>query len=245
MMDKQERRRIDRDIQKIFADDADQCSICRSPFPHNGKTFLGRMAGRKGAVVGECCVDQLNLVMGEGVYLTKGYDVLEQGTSSGRAPSSQQEIDDALSAIQTYVADTDKKAGDIIRRAGVTSERGSVNMLPSPWKTDDANWFQANPSRSHRLRTAHAGEVEALPSDYTDEPLPPRHEMQIVVRQVEPGARVRLAFGRNLDTPVPDDEAVLHALFDAISGSRPGDKVISVAEIAALAARYSPPKQAS
>lgn len=245
MTDKQEQRRLERDIQKIFSEDADHCSICRAPFPHNGKTFMGRIAGRKGAVVGECCAGQLNLVIGEGVYLTKGYDVLEQGTRPGRAPSSQREIDQAVSAIQAYVSGTDQRAGDIMRRAGVTSERGAINMLSSPWKTDDAKWFEANPSRSHRLRVAHVGEIDALPSDYKDEPLPLRHEMQIVVRQVEPGARVRLAFGRNLDTPIPDNEAVLHALFDTISGNRSGDKVISVAEIARLATRYAPPKQTS
>lgn len=206
---------------------------------------MGRAAGRKGAVVGECCVDQLNIVIGEGVYLAKGYDVLEHVGTSGRAPSSHEEIDQAVSAIQAYVTNADQRAGDIIRRAGVTSERGSVNMLPSPWKADDAEWFEDNPSRSHRLRAAHAGEVEALPLDYKEAPLPHRHEMQIVVRQVEPGARIRMAFGRNLDMPIPEDEAVLHALFDTISANRPGDKVISVTEIATLAARYSSPTQTS
>jgi hypothetical protein len=42
---------------------------------------------------------------------------------------------------------------------------------------------------------------------------------------------------RNLDTPIPDIEAVHHALFDTVSNSEGG--VISVREVAELAQKYA------
>ena len=45
------------------------------------------------------------------------------------------------------------------------------------------------------------------------------HEIQVLVRQLAPGQRLRLGFGRNTECPIPDLEPVLHALFDIISSA--------------------------
>jgi hypothetical protein len=88
------------------------------------------------------------------------------------------------------------------------------------------------------------GELESFPPDAVPTTLPPDHEIQVVIRQVEPGQRIRAPFGRNLGTPVPDVEAVIHALFDSVAQPRGEGVVISVEEVAKLAERYSGPPEA-
>jgi hypothetical protein len=51
-------------------------------------------------------------------------------------------------------------------------------------------------------------------------PTPPDCELQVLVRQVEPGKRVRVGFHRLLEMPIPDDENFIHALFDLVSENR-------------------------
>jgi hypothetical protein len=53
-----------------------------------------------------------------------------------------------------------------------------------------------------------------------DWPPLPGHEFQVLVRQVEPGARIRLPFGRNLNVEILDNEATIHALFDLAAHAR-------------------------
>jgi hypothetical protein len=73
-------------------------------------------------------------------------------------------------------------------------------LEPPAWQADDREWFKANPGRSHRLRQRFPGETFG---DST--PLaapPPRHEFQVLVRQLEPGKRTRLPFCRNIDCAI-------------------------------------------
>jgi len=99
----------------------------------------------------------------------------------------------------------------------------------APWKSDDAAWFEAHPTRLHRIRPL-IGEEAASFGSISEQPMPPRHELQVLVRQIEPGQRVRSPFGRNLDTPIPDDEAALHALFDVVTNTG-GGADISTGEV--------------
>jgi hypothetical protein len=112
-------------------------------------------------------------------------------------------------------------------------------MSDSPWKADDAAWFEANPTRSHRLRPILAGEAEQLFDGSSVPVLPPGHEYQVLVRQVQPGNRLRLPFGLNLEIHIPDVEAVAHALFDVVAGSEGG--VVNGREVIELAKRYEAP----
>jgi hypothetical protein len=69
--------------------------------------------------------------------------------------------------------------------------------------------------------------------------VPPSHELQVLVRQVEPGSRIRVAFCRNLACPIPNDDAVLRATFDLnLKDGKPG-AVLTVREVAGLAVKYA------
>jgi hypothetical protein len=240
-MNRAERRRIDREIKKVIQSDGDNCNICRRPFQHNEKTFYGRSTAGTAVVLGECCLPRLEYGVGQGLYVGRTYDVLSgiaQPVSKKR--KKPEDIEGAVDAFQTFFANVDAVADDASNRAGISTARSSVNVLPSLWKSDDAAWFAENRDRSHRLRPAFPGEAETLPSDYSDTVLPPRHEFQMLVRQVEPGQRIRTAFARNLDTPIPDIEPVIHALFDTMFSQRDPGAVISVEEVAKLAKLYVP-----
>ncbi|GAK70670.1 hypothetical protein RRU01S_13_00080 [Agrobacterium rubi TR3 = NBRC 13261] len=54
--------------------------------------------------------------------------------------------------------------------------------------------------------------------------MPPRHEIQVLMRPLEPGKRIRVPLGQNLDMPIPDQEEAIHGLFDIVSDrSRTGN----------------------
>lgn len=79
------------------------------------------------------------------------------------------------------------------------------------------------------------GELEGLP--HSKAPLPAGHEFEVLVRQIEPGVRLRIVFCRNVGVPIADVEPLIHALFDVVSASEGG--VISGAQVAELAMRYA------
>lgn len=89
------------------------------------------------------------------------------------------------------------------------------DALRWPWARDDAAWFAARPSRSHRVRRAYPGEFEPFDLD-------PAAGWRTVVRQVETGARLRLpVFMPSLAREIEDDAAA-HALFDCVqAGIKP------------------------
>jgi len=77
---------------------------------------------------------------------------------------------------------------------------------------DDHDWFQANPRRAHRVREYVVGEFR--PTDN-----PPRKRggwrLGVVVRQVRPGVRIRVAFWVVEDWDLRNvPEHVASALFD-------------------------------
>lgn len=118
----------------------------------------------------------------------------------------------------------------------MTPGTGSITLKPTAWKTDDAAWFVKNPTRSHRARKLFEGELPTLGSP--PENVPPGHEVQVLVRQVEPGKRVRHQFIRNLEAPVPDVESILHALFDLATRGEEG-KEVQKSAVVALASSYA------
>ena len=104
-----------------------------------------------------------------------------------------------------------------------------------PWVRADRRWFRKHRKRSHRLRKAFPGEIAEL---YGEE-IP--NSDWIIVRQLEPGIRKRLAMWFEKPPPLgiidsPAMEHYLHAGFDLLisaGGSVP------MSEIAALAKRYA------
>jgi hypothetical protein len=79
------------------------------------------------------------------------------------------------------------------------------------WREKDARWFRKHPRRSHRLRTPISGEWAEYPP-VSQEGLAPL----TLVRQIAPGARMRLPVFARPDAVIPDDEHFLHALFDEL-----------------------------
>ena len=83
-------------------------------------------------------------------------------------------------------------------------------------KDDDRTWFAQHPTRTHRTRSLHSGDSR-IPRP------PPGHEVLVLVRQVEPGMRLKRFFYINQQKlPVPDIEALAHALFDVVDGGNSG-----------------------
>ena len=212
-------KRIERGIQKLIKADGDHCSICRRPFAHGDRTHYGRIAGQRPAIAGDCCADRINLTLGMGVYTDRQYDVLAkaEGGPAPKRAESPEALSDMVDGLHSFITGVDVRAAEIGSRAGMGTKSAATFLKPSHWKTDDAAWFAARPDRSHRLRPLLKDELETLPGAIRTSRLPKGHELQVLVRQVEPGARVRTFFGRNLAVPIADEEAVIHALFDLVS----------------------------
>lgn len=218
--------------------DGDNCSSCRKPLAHNSRTFGGVNAIGTSLLVGECCQDVLKETVLSGLYLDRSYGDLDKGRGSppprGMGPS---EVDTALQLLQQGFAFADQQAESVANLAGLPGGRPYVTLGDTEWKRDDADWFRKNSTRSHRLRPLVAGEKNAFPGTGLTEEFPPRHELQVLVRQVAPGQRMRLPFVRNIDIPIPDVEAVIHALFD-IFGDSTKQRVVHVEEVVERALRY-------
>ena len=56
-LSRQQRRRLDRQLRKLFRHDV--CSICGNTFKHNSRTAAGFDAQGDVAVACECCFDRL------------------------------------------------------------------------------------------------------------------------------------------------------------------------------------------
>lgn len=78
--------------------------------------------------------------------------------------------------------------------------------------------FEQHPERSHRARFPFDGEIAPEQS----ESAPDGHQLLLLLRQVEPGKRIKVGFFiSNELLPVPDIEAVAHALFDIATKREP------------------------
>jgi hypothetical protein len=231
-MNRGERRRVGKELDKIMKKAPDNCTLCGAPFPHNSRTFGGAIANGKVHLVGQCCAARLAVVILQGVYMNRHADAIPM-PRNGMVPPSQlsaEEIEQNFTRIQAAYAELDGIADQAARRAGLpTDSKGSVVLGDHPWKQDDAEWFEARPDRSHRLREPFDGEVDATFGGRLP-PAPPGHRVVIIIRQVEPGRRVRLPFFANNEVPVPDDEQILHGLFDSIGQQTEG--AISARQVA-------------
>lgn len=239
-MNRSERRRYEKEFPKILKKAGDACGICRKPFPHNSRTFGGVLPDGQAALAGECCQNQLDVVMGSGVYINQNTDAILNAIGQMKGGSGSQPVADALEAsrnLQSGIGGLDRIVQSTMQRAGVTGPVSGISLSDTPWKTDDALWFENHPDRSHRLRPMHAGEQETLPPEMKEAVIPVDHRWEILVRQIKQGQRVRSAFCRNTSMDIPDIEEVIHAIFDTVAHPRPGE-TITVQEIAALAKRY-------
>jgi hypothetical protein len=85
------------------------------------------------------------------------------------------------------------------------------------WKIDDRTWFEKNPTRSHRARMPFGSDHYTYVSMDRPECAP-----LVLVRQTSPGTWLRLGFDLSASmVPPPDDEALIHAMFEVASGREP------------------------
>ena len=234
------RRRVERHLRKMMEVDGDKCSLCKKPFPHNGQTFGGVTSAGVPAMVSECCRPRLKEIVLSGVYVNRSYDGMRiEGDTRSGASLPPDQIMGAVDQLQKHFAAIDKLSADIARRGGIHSDTPNITFSETAWKTDDAAWFKNNPARSHRLRPVFSGEDTALSKGSSMSALPLGHEFQVLVRQIEPGKRVRTPFYTNVKVPIPNDEAIIHALFDMLANPSRKQGVVSIDEVAELAKKYS------
>lgn len=126
---------------------------------------------------------------------------------------------------------TDDQLRDTAKRYGGAPGAVHTVLDDLPWKRDDADWFEKNPTRAHRIRLEFPGEFNGQIS------APPAGFVSIVVvRQLSPGFRLRSPLAHPKHFPIPEDEATAHALFDMDAQGKLGPNC--GAELDALIEKY-------
>jgi hypothetical protein len=155
-------------------------------------------------------------------FTHRRYDFLHHPAAKPEPPPpelSPEQIVEALALCREAVAEVDKKFADIGRLGGVSHVR-QISTEDRPWKADDRVWFEQNPSRSHRARAPFPNEFDGCDERLTK--VPPGRALTVLLRQVEPGTRIKTVLEFNAAwLPVPNDEAVIHALFEIAAGREP------------------------
>jgi hypothetical protein len=218
-MSRQQRRQFERQLRKLMRTKGDNCSLCDAEFQHNVRTFGGYDQDGKVALVGECCVERLLEVHTAGICSRRNYDFLPAGENRRGRGLGPEQLAHALGALERAIAFADEEVkDDLWRRGGVNQPpQARISVLDHPWKKDDREWFEQHPARAHRARFPFDGEVEA-------EKLvaPQGHQLLVLLRQVEPGKRIKSGFFISDELlPVPDVEAVAHVLFDIATRRQP------------------------
>jgi len=203
---RQQRRRIDRQLRKLLHQDT--CSVCGNPHKHNSQTTSGLDAQGNVVVAGKCCASQVAMVFGLGFYSNRHYDFLSPRGSKPDTQPTNEQILNAIAAYQQAIADTDKWLDGVERRGGGIRPT-HVGLSNHPWTVDDRDWFKQHRKRSHRMRAPFPGELDGVE-------IPAGRKVIMLVRQVEPGRRMRVAFDPDavLLPGSPRDEAFAHALFE-------------------------------
>lgn len=239
-MNRAERRRFEREFPKIVRRSGDNCGLCGLELMHNTKAYGGFDLNHCVVLVGECCVHRMSAIHRTGIYFSQatGARHSDECVELSRK-STGTDVDVAVRALHAFYSGVDRMTADTLRDGGVDSIAPDlVDIADSPWKDDDAKWFRDHPNRSHRLRAVYPGEAESVAGRVSPAEVPAHHQMVILVRQVSVGRRLRIAFYRNLEAPIPDIEELIHAIFDTVT--QPGRRgAIRAEEVMALANRYS------
>ncbi|OLU00874.1 hypothetical protein BVK86_20300 [Pseudomonas reinekei] len=177
--------------------------------------------------------------MASGVYVTENIDSIPRIKPNIKSSHVTQEgVATAIASIQSHFTTLDKMSDRVMRQAGIKGQPNNVYLGEIPWKADDSDWFKAHPNRSHRMRPIYSGEAVTLSKELIIPPPLENHRYEILVRQVEVGKRIRTVFCRNTKAYIPDEEEVIHAIFDIVSRSGTTG-VLTFNEVEALAVRYN------
>jgi hypothetical protein len=246
------RRKADREIRQLMRDD--HCSLCKRALEHNEQTFGGLTADDRAALVGTCCANQLTTLTGIGVYINSATvshlvsAAKPAGRSSAGEALSPEKAVETVAKVRAAIAKLDDFTGRTARAAGLDPAKVVfAGAGDTPWKTDDAAWFEAHPTRAHRVRAPFPDETfpTLAPSQ-----LPATAVVRVMVRQVEPGKRVRTRFvidgtrsGSNFLDLMSDlfeladgSEEIAHALFDLNQQTKGGS--IHSKDVVAMVRKY-------
>jgi hypothetical protein len=204
-LQRRQRRAVERRLRELVRRGV--CSVCGNYdcFEHGRRVTAGLDANGHIVLAGECCSSRVVEIFRAGLILNREYDFLPP--LSVMATDAQ--IAEKVATTQKLVAYADTQCAGVERRGG-GGPIGDISLRDHPWKSNDREWFKRNPSRAHRMRLAYPGELE-------DETTKDRagHTRIMLVRQVEPGNRVKNDFYIRTDLlSLPDTEAVAHALFE-------------------------------
>jgi hypothetical protein len=231
-LNRQQRRYIERGIKALAK--RDHCSIYREPFAHNSRSWGG--LDESGTVILTCagCADQLAYIHVTGLVLHRNYDFFNDNKKTARKGDGDFDLDAALEDARDLVNTADEQVDRVARFGGVSSPFPNVNILDAPWKDDDRAWFKQHSDRSHRIRLPFPGEVTKKID------VPEGHELYLLIRQIEPGNRLKCSGFLNKEVlPLPDVEALAHVLFDIFVSNNGGtDGPVSSAQVRALVERY-------
>jgi hypothetical protein len=237
-MNRTARRRYEKEVPKILRKNGDNCGVCRAPLTHNAQTFGGLLPNGEVVLTSSCCVRKLEMIMGSGVYIKQNTDaivsVLEQ------APGKRMPVQDGFAAVdrlRSGIDAVDAMTEEVMRKGGMVTSPTCISLSNTPWKSDDAAWFERNKNRTHRMRPMHPGEQEQMPLHLQQFQIPEGHRCEILVRQVVKGQRIRSLFFRNTEIDIPDSDEVIHAIFDIVAAGG-GDGVIRPELILAIAEQY-------
>jgi hypothetical protein len=126
-----------------------------------------------------------------------------------------------LGSLQGAVTKIDEEMALAMRDAGYPGRKASpISFERTPWKDDDAAWFKANPTRSHRARPAFPGEVS---DDDAGKGEGKYTLLVVLLRQVKPGSRLKISCWTDLDRDTVDTlgEEYVHAWVDAAMTRQP------------------------
>jgi hypothetical protein len=237
---RQQRQRINKVLNKLVAHEA--CSICGSAWKHNTRTAYGLDRNGRIVAVGECCLNEVVVAFGRGFFSERRYDFLNQPQRERGAPppnpAPRRNSETSVPKFLSPEPAPGTKTAKPIERGGVEWHGVDVigeifSALDHSWKTDDRTWFEENPQRSHRARMPLAGEEFLFGTNSL-----PECTSFILVRQIKPGTRIRRGFYLNtVLLPVPDDEALIHAMFEIASGRGPAPRTMQ--EFCALREKYA------
>lgn len=239
-MNRSDRRWFHKEFTKVLNKSGGVCGICKVSLQYNCQTYGGIAVNNRIVLTSDCCVSKLECVMCSGVYVNRNIDAvfncLPDRKRAGSMPVA--EVMAVTSSLQSSVSAIDEISDELMERGGVPFAPNSVELRDTPWKTADALWFQKHPNRSHRLRPIFSGEIASLPRALQFASVPENHRLEILVRQVAAGQRLRTAFFRNAEAIIPDEEAVIHALFDIVSNHECNGEAVGSMRLGELIALY-------
>jgi hypothetical protein len=226
----QQRQSFAQILSKLIEREA--CTVCDRVYPNDSRLAFGLDHAGETVMVGECCIDQLTIVLGHGFFRawsSMRYAESSLGPSlpatsarnppakSGRRSRAWEQIDEAIALRQKARAAAGEPHEEIQRYGGIRITGKVLLELDPLWRIDDRTWFEKKPARSHRARMPFAGEDDL----FVAKSLPGCTPI-VLVRQIKPGMRVRQGF--DLSTallPVPDDEALIHGMFEIAARREP------------------------